>query len=363
MSIAAFHRENADRSRRRPESMLATSTHDTKRGEDMRARLAVLSEMPGEWGHSVTRWAQLNTRRRTNLGAQVVPDRNDEYFLYQTLVGTWPVELLEGPLEGAALQQFLERIEQYVVKALREAKRHSSWANPNLDYEERTLGFIRRILDVSRPSPFLTDFRRFVQRIARFGAYNSLTQTVLRLAGPGVPDTYRGTELWDLTLVDPDNRRPVDFAARRAILDAIEVAYAADPAALVNELLDGWKDGRLKLFLMWRLLQWRRSMPEAFGRGAYAGLETRGAPGEHVCAYRLGDAVVAVSRLTKRLLGEHVGHPIGETWKDAILLLPPEVRRYTNVLTSAVVRNSKELAVAELFRDLPVAVLVPTRAR
>lgn len=364
VSLAAFHRENADRSRRRPASMLATSTHDTKRGEDVRARLAVLSEMPGEWGHAVTRWAQLNTRRRTSVGALVAPDRNDEYFLYQTLVGAWPVESIEASLEAETLRPFLERVEEYVVKALREAKRHSSWANPNAAYEEGTLTFVRRILDVSRASPFLTDFRRFVGRIARFGLYNSLAQLVLRLAGPGVPDTYQGTELWDLTLVDPDNRRPVDFALRERWLDELEAEQGAgDPAALARELLAGWSDGRIKLYVLSRLLQWRRAHAGILDRGAYTPLESTGAHAEHLCAYRLGDAVVAVARLTKRLLGERPGDPTGSIWGDTALVTPAEMGSYTNVLTSAVVPATGEVAVAELLRDLPVAVLIPTPAR
>lgn len=360
VSVAAFHQQNAERSRRRPEGLLTTATHDTKRGEDARARIAVLADIPERWGQSAARWAALNWRRRATVEGGPAPDRNDEYLIYQALIGAWPLELLAERPEPAEMDAFLERFEGYLVKALREAKHHSSWVRPDSAYEDATIAFVRKILDLAHPSPFLADFRRFAGTVARFGAYNGLTQVVLRTMGPGIPDTYRGCEFWDFSLVDPDNRRPVDWDARRASLEALDEAHARDGAAsLSRALLDAWPDGRIKLYLLWRLLTWRRAHPEAFARGAYAPLDAAGRAAEHVVAFRAGEAIVVTSRLTARLLGDAPGHPIGEVWAETTIASAPR-SRYVNVLTGAAVEpDGGRLALDRVLADIPVAVLEP----
>ena len=219
ISISNFHKANVQRAKRWPNSMLCTSTHDTKRGEDVRARLAVLSEMPAEWAKQVQLWSRILRARRGDIQASAPPDRNDEYFLYQQMVGTWPIELLNGDdLDSTVLEQYRKRLTQATIKAIREAKVHSSWASPNTVYEEAVLTFIESALDPLNSQSFLTAFLPFVGKLARLGIHNSLVQTVLKLTAPGVPDIYQGSDLWDLSLVDPDNRRSVDYDARLRLL-------------------------------------------------------------------------------------------------------------------------------------------------
>jgi (1->4)-alpha-D-glucan 1-alpha-D-glucosylmutase len=206
---SVFHQRNRDRQVHWPWALSATSTHDTKRSEDVRARLNVLSEMPVEWQTSLSRWNTLNRRHRIELDDTAAPDRNDEYFLYQTLLGAWPLGE-PGPAEWA---DFLNRIQTYMQKAIREAKVHTSWVNPNPEYEGAVEQFVARLLD-EKNQRFLNDFRSFQRRISYFGLLNSLAQTLLKIASPGVPDFYQGTELWDFSLVDPDNRRPLDYARK-----------------------------------------------------------------------------------------------------------------------------------------------------
>lgn len=360
VSVAAFHRENVERSRKRPAGMLTTSSHDTKRGEDVRARLAVLSEIPRQWGRSVGRWARLNARRRVLLDDRFSPKRNDEYFLYQSLVGAWPAEFIGGTIEDGALQRFLERLERYVVKALRESKTDSSWIHPNEEYEHAVCAFARRILDTSRRSPFLDDFVRFAGMVGRLGAYNSLAQVVLRSIGPGVPDTYRGAELWDLSFVDPDNRRPVDFAARAAMLSELQAASErTSRSSLARSLLDDWTSGRVKLYVTWRVMQWRRRHPEAFEPSAYGPLDVDGPFAAHAIAYRMGPAVVVTTRLPARLLGDREMHPVADVWEDTAVTLQ-DGGSFVNVLTDEPARaRAGRLRLAEVLRDLPVALLTP----
>jgi (1->4)-alpha-D-glucan 1-alpha-D-glucosylmutase len=313
--------------------------------------LAVLSEVPASWERSIRRWAQLNTRRRRRLEQRPVPDRNEEYFIYQALVGTWPLEL-RGERDPAVLSQYVERLEAYVIKALREAKIHSSWVRPNEAYESATLSFVRHILDDSHRSPFLDDFTGFVRAVARFGMYNSLAQTVLRLMGPGVPDTYRGCELWDFTFVDPDNRRPVDYELRRRMLSSL-------PGVNVREMLDTWTDGRLKLLVMQALLRWRRERPASFAAGAYRPIDVSGRFADHVCAFAMGEAVVVAPRLIARMTSGGDEHPIGTVWNDTALVLT-DVATFRNVITGETVQSEGGvLSIAAALRDIPVAVLEP----
>ncbi len=263
-SLTAFHKANANRYARWPHSMLSTSTHDTKRSEDVRARIDVLSELPGEWQRALTRWSRLNFRLKTMVDGRLAPDRNEEYLLYQTLLGAWPL----GEPTIDAMNSFRERIAGFMNKAVKEAKEHSSWVNPNEAYESAVHHFVMSALDPSTDSPFLKDFESLRRKVAHFGLLNSLSQTLLKVAGPGVADVYQGNELWDFSLVDPDNRRPVDFDRRIEALKALEKALEHGPSPkLAASLLASWEDGRPKLHvtqaglalrtaLSWLIYQW-----------------------------------------------------------------------------------------------------------
>jgi (1->4)-alpha-D-glucan 1-alpha-D-glucosylmutase len=214
-SLTAFHRYNAERARDWPATLLGTSTHDTKRSEDVRARINVLSELPRDWRAALTRWTRLNGRKKVSVQGRVAPDRNEEYLLYQTLLGAWPF--------GGIDEEFVRRVTEFMLKALKEAKVHTSWITPNTEYEEVVLQFVRSILDPRESAAFLEDLEQLQRKVAFFGIFNSLSQTVLKLGSPGVADIYQGNELWDFSLVDPDNRRPVDFAARERCSRALRM--------------------------------------------------------------------------------------------------------------------------------------------
>ena len=263
LSLDAFHGHNIEISKNSPSSLVATSTHDTKRSEDARARLNVLSEMPEEWRRAAFRWGRINKRHKTLLEGQPMPDRNDEYLLYQSLLSVWPLPSLGAADEPA----FVERIGAYMIKAVREAKAHTSWINPDAAYEDALLKFVSALLTPRQRNVFVQDLERFEKLVAYRGALNSLSQTLLKIAAPGVPDFYQGTEIWDLSLVDPDNRRPVDFALRRKMLDELKAAIAAQGgnlAPLARRLLDAWPDGRAKLYLTHLALNYRRRHGQLF---------------------------------------------------------------------------------------------------
>jgi (1->4)-alpha-D-glucan 1-alpha-D-glucosylmutase len=348
MSVTAFHHLAQQRLRQWPQAMVTTATHDTKRGEDARARLALLSEMPREWGRRVFQWMRLNRSRRSEIDGEAVPDRNVEYLFYQTLFGAWPPALEASDVAG--IDSLAERIEAYMVKAVRERKLESSWSNPNPDYEAALQRFVRGVLDASRPNPFVAEFHGFVAGLAREGAVTSLAQLVLKLTVPGVPDTYQGGELWDFSLVDPDNRRPVDWAERRALLEQTE---AAQPGDLARD----WHDGREKLFTTRRLLALRREHPALFADGDYQPLEAAGDRSEHVCAFCRSHArlalVVAVPRLVHRLY--HGGD--AAEWGDTEVALPPG-SGWLNIFTGRAPDRRDRVPAAELFANFPIAALI-----
>ncbi len=370
-SPAAYHRANAERLRRWPHSMLATATHDTKRGEDTRLRIHALSELAEEWEQRSKRWASWNRRYRRTVAEQPAPASDDEYFLYQILLGSWPHPDGTPPTEHTAwLAPWRERLEGYLVKALREAKKRSSWRHPNPEYEDAQLAFLRALLDASRPNPFLADLAAFAARAAAVAAVHGLAQTALKLAAPGVPDTYQGCEFWDLSLADPDNRRPVDFASRARALDQLDAALAGDRrAATLDALLDDWPDGRLKLLVTARLLRVRRRHPELLLGGEYLPLEARGVHADRVVAFvrRSGGAqlLVVAPRLVAPLLPEAAGVRIpAAAWRDTAVRLPPSDRPcvWRDLLTGAAQRLPADedgawLPVAELLMPLPVAAL------
>jgi (1->4)-alpha-D-glucan 1-alpha-D-glucosylmutase len=319
--VDEFHRRNLARRARWPQTMNASSTHDTKRSEDARTRINVLSELPKDWERCLKRWARWNP---TDLAP------NEQVLIYQSMLGAWPIEA--------------DRLKEYLTKALREGKTHSSWINVNEDYEQRALSFVDSLYANER---FLKDFTRFEEKIAYFGALASLAQLVLKITSPGVPDFYRGTDVWDLSLADPDNRRPLDFNSRVSMLE--ELKTGARPA----DLLKHWSDGRLKLWATWKLLNFRRDHSDLFLHGEYIPLHVSGPRSDHVIAFarRLHDdwCVVAVPRLLAKLgRAERI-------WKDTSIELPPEApSQWRNVLTE---EGMPAVSASTLFSTLSFAVL------
>ncbi|QKT05050.1 malto-oligosyltrehalose synthase [Ectothiorhodospiraceae bacterium 2226] len=363
VSPAAFHHANLERAKRWPSGMLSSSTHDTKRSEDVRARLNVLSELHEPWREHVVRWGKLNRRRRREVAGVMAPTRNDEYLLYQTLIGAWPLEglALDGdlaPWDAAAWERFRERVEQYMIKALREAKVNTSWIRVNAAYEHAMLEFIRALFAHREQAPFFADFLPFARRVARLGMYNSLSQTLLKLTVPGVPDIYQGNEIWDFSLVDPDNRRPVDYERRRGLLERLQQGEAAGVDA--RALLDDMASGVPKLYVTWRALHARRAHPDLFQQGNYEALEVAGERAAHLCAFAraLDEAllVVLVPRLYATLAPDET-LPLGETaWGTTTVALPPG-RYHDRLGGGSYVADGEPVAVAELLRAFPLGLL------
>ena len=335
ISIEDFHERNGERVERSPGSLMSSSTHDTKRGEDVRARISVISEIPGEWKKRLSVWSRLNRRFKQNVGDLLAPDRNEEILLYQTLLGAWPF----GPLEGERLESFRGRIQAYVEKAIKEAKVNTSWFNPHDEWERAVAGFIDGVLDPQQSERFWRDFVPFQQRIAVAGAYNGLTQLLLKIASPGVADVYQGNELWDFSLVDPDNRRPVDFELRRRLLAEIDARLPGERAQVAAELRASIEDGRIKLYVTSQGLRLRRRFPELFREGAYGSLVVRGERAFHAIALSRrhgGQSAVAIApRLLTELLDRFGSFFEDRFWADTFVRVPFEQpgKRYVEVFT------------------------------
>lgn len=366
LSLSAFHHLNQDRLAHWPQSMLATASHDTKLGEDVRARINVLSEIPVQWGQRAGRWASLNRRRKQDVDARLAPSRNDEYLFYQTLLGAWPIGLRPDDAPDAAYGTFIDRMKAYMLKAIREAKVHTSWSNPNAAYEGALDHFISQVLDPRLGRPFLRDFLPFQERIAVFGMLNSLSQTTLKMTCPGIPDIYQGSELWDLHLVDPDNRRAVDFDRRERTLAEIRAANRTDERVPFLERLRGnWHDGRIKQSLTFTLLRLRQQFPALFLRGSYQPLQAEGPLADRICAFQRKEGpntlMVAVGRffagagIPTLAPGDHTG----PHWNGTELRLPGDVPwPLTDVLTARCIEGPRDtVALSELFAVLPVCVL------
>jgi (1->4)-alpha-D-glucan 1-alpha-D-glucosylmutase len=368
LSVTAFHAASVDRAEHWPHTMLATSTHDSKRAEDVRARIDVLSEMPAAWRLLLRRWARMNRSRKRVRAGTTVPSPQEEYLLYQTLLGTFPSE----PIGAEALADYRGRIVRYMLKAVREAKRRSSWINPDAEYEGAVTGFVEALLRDGEGNRFLDDLRAQAAPIAWFGALNGLSMTLLKLASPGVPDFYQGTELADLSLVDPDNRRPVDYPLRERLLDELASLAAGDaPAVQVRALGAALLDGRAKLWLAWRALALRRRDPELFERGSYVPLAVSGTKAQHVVAfarqYEGRTAIAVAGRLFLQLVAERGRLPIGpDVWQDTAVEVPALASPVLeDVLTGATVAAPDgRLGLARAFAAFPGALLVGrTRGR
>ncbi|HSF59576.1 MAG TPA: malto-oligosyltrehalose synthase, partial [Candidatus Binatia bacterium] len=366
LSLEAFHRQNTDRQRHWPHSMLTTSTHDTKRSEDVRARINVLSEIPMQWSPALERWSSLNADKKSPVDGELAPDRNDEYLFYQTLVGAWPAESC-SPQEFA---DFRERISSYMLKAIKEAKVHTSWVNPNEAYNHAVSKFVKEVLVADPKNSFLSDFMYFHRRVAYLGMLNSLAQTVLKIASPGVPDFYQGSELWDFSLVDPDNRRPVDFGKRMKLLEELKQREKEDRSSLLQELLSRWVDGKIKLYVTYKGLSFRRSHRSLFEAGSYLAIDASDRARDNVCAFARQQggnwALVAVPRLITELVRAE-RPPLGEaTWGFGALVLPEDAPEgWINVLTGDELRAvpsqpEKLLPLSSVFKHFPLALLAPS---
>jgi len=387
---AAFHQHNIDRQGHWPESMLASSTHDSKRSEDVRARLDVLSEIPRDWQMAVNRWSRLNRRKRCEVDGQSAPSRNDEYLFYQSLLGIWP----QGPVNDAEHVRLIERLQAYMEKATREAKQRTSWISPNQAYDQAMRDFVAAVLQNRPDNRFLADFRALHAQIVPLGHVNALTQLVLKLMSPGVPDIYQGQELWDSSLVDPDSRRKVDYDLRRAALADV-TARTSDSTVprrdFARELAMNLADPRVKLFVTRELLALRRALDRVFPAGDYVPLEVKGAKAEHAVAFartagRSGSAdaddlvLVVVPRLLAGLVRQSSNQqtPVQVSASDPATprsitdgpLVRPEVwgdtgvavsafkgRSMRNLFTGAAYTLTDTLPLAELLGDFPVAVL------
>lgn len=361
LSPTAFHEANRRRLRDHPFSLLATATHDHKRGEDVRARLAVLSEMPQEWSRQVRRWGRLTQRKKREIDGRPAPGRNDEYLFYQTIVGAWPYGLV--PPDFTGIDSFRDRIRGYMVKAAREAKLRTSWAAPDEDYESALTQFVDRVLDPAQSRPLLEIVAAFAERIAAAGAVNALSQTLLKLTAPGIPDIYQGTELWDLSLVDPDNRRPVDYRAR-------ESALRTSSATAHHNLLHSWRDGAVKQHVVQSVLALRRRDPALFATGQYEPLAVGGMRADHVIAFaRSHDQRVAITvtpRLILPLLDSAEDGLLAKSWADTVVQIPAELVSGTTLIDVFTGRtlgggNSGGTPIATLLDSFPVALLTGER--
>ena len=369
VSVSSFHERNAARQALWPNSLLASSTHDHKRSEDVRARINALSELPTEWYRAIRSWQQLNADKKASVAGAVVPSANEEYFLYQTLVGCWPL----SRMNEVEHEEFVQRIHVHMEKALREAKIQTSWVSPNAEYENAFHNFLTAVLTRSPNNPFLAAFLPFQAGIAKVGIFNSLAQLLLKITSPGVPDFYQGTEVWSFSLADPDNRRPVDYEPIRSLLAQLRSADGRDPAALVDRLIQSPEDGGIKLYLTRAALRFRQAEREMFAHGVYLPLRAIGDKHRHVVAfarsYRGRRVVVLAGRLFAQL-GADVRLPIGkDTWGDTAVVLRKQAadRNYREVFTGrtvAVERRSGHvvLPVAEIFSHLPVALLAHSEA-
>ncbi|MEW6378151.1 MAG: malto-oligosyltrehalose synthase [bacterium] len=370
-----FHNFAGKRAHLWPYSLNATATHDTKRGEDARARINVLSEIPDEWEKKIREWSKINRSRkcRSSNGHIPIPDRNDEYFLYQSLIGAFPFDSNEYP-------NLVERVKNYIIKAIREAKVHTAWIEPDTEYEQCFCSFIDQILEPSEQNRFLEDFLAFQKKIAFYGVFNSLSETLIKITFPGVPDFYQGTELWDFSFVDPDNRRPVDFQKRKKFLQKIREVRENDSLDFIHELLAAKEDGRIKLFLIFRALRARWQMRDVFRQGEYLPLKTGGKLQDHIVAFArrvpppedepetVNNSVPRKAHpwaitVTPRFLTSLVGEgefPLGcRVWDDTYLTFPKgSPSLWKDAITGQIIKSGQNLLIGDILQHFPGALLI-----
>jgi (1->4)-alpha-D-glucan 1-alpha-D-glucosylmutase len=360
VSVEAFHQFCRRQRKFWAHALNASSTHDTKRSEDVRARIDVLSELPAEWKRHLERWMLWNRKRKTRLDGREAPDRNEEILLYQTMLGAWP-------LDPSELPAFKKRLHDYMTKATREAMIHTKWTRPNVRHERALSRFIDALMKESLGNRFLNDFLPFQRKVSYYGAMNSLAQVALKITAPGVPDFYQGSELWDLRLVDPDNRGPVDFEKRSRFLAEIQKSEEESGHGFIQELLGNWQDGRVKLYLISKMLNFRKAHRELFQDGDYIPVKAAGTRKKNVCAFsRHGAAMwslIAVPRLVTRLTPEGKP-PLGaQAWGKSLLELSARMpHAWKSVLTGEmvtanVIRGRLALRLSQLFSRFPVALL------
>jgi (1->4)-alpha-D-glucan 1-alpha-D-glucosylmutase len=356
VTVGEFNDFNKERVDLWPHSMNATSTHDTKRGEDVRARINVLSEIPKEWERFIRTSSRINRIKKRVTNGRALPDHNDEYFLYQTLIGAYPFDENDFP-------RFVDRLKKYVIKAIREAKVHTEWLKPDSTYEDSFLSFIDGILDLSSENQFMDVFLRFQKKVAHYGIFNSLSQTLLKITSPGVPDFYQGTESWDLSLVDPDNRRPVDFSQRCRDLNEIISRADDDNSKLIDELICKSQDGRIKLFLIHKSLKARNDRRDFFQASDYIPLVVRGKFKDHVVSFARKKeklwSITVVPRLLVSVVDEDES-PVGEgVWEDTHILLPKESPdSWEDALTDRLIKTGSILRVGNILEQFPVSLLL-----
>ncbi|MDD2541670.1 MAG: malto-oligosyltrehalose synthase, partial [Desulfuromonadaceae bacterium] len=366
ITLEAFHGQNIERCKNRPLAMLASSTHDTKRSEDVRARINVLSEIPEQWREGLSRWGRQNRKLKMIVDGKPAPSRNEEYLFYQTLVGTWPFCSVAD--EEFAL--FRTRIKEYMLKAMREAKVHTSWISPNSMREDAVMYFIDSILKDSAQNSFLHDFASFQKLTAACGIFNSLSQTLLKIASPGIPDFYQGNELWDFSLVDPDNRRLVDYSLRKIMLDELmQKESMAGPLEAAREVVATRTDGRIKMHLTCKALNFRRENRELFETGRYLPLVVEGPRQEHVCAFERSNnnssIIVVVPRFCSRLMQDSSSLPLGpDVWQNTRVIQQFDTATscYRNIFTGELLQLDQldgklSLALQDILSVYPVALL------
>jgi (1->4)-alpha-D-glucan 1-alpha-D-glucosylmutase len=351
-----FHEFIKNRADHWPHTMNSSATHDSKRGEDVRARINVLSELPGEWENHLKSWQALNRKRKIRINGQQIPDPNEEYFLYQTLLGALPSQEALRPF-------FIERISDYLIKAVREAKIHSSWTAANAEYERALVSFAQKILHPVEGSAFLELFLPFFKKVAFYGIWNTLSQTLLKITAPGVPDFYQGSELFDFHLVDPDNRRPVDFEKRKRILREIRNRASSDPLRLIRELLANCRDGRIKIFLIGRALAARNENAALFQHGAYVPLSATGRFKAHVIAfariYKNRCAITVVPRYLTGLIKENQNPHGNRVWRDTEIILTEKYAAvWKNIFTEETLAENASLKIGDILKHFPCALLL-----
>ncbi len=356
VSLEDFHAYNSKQIANWPHTMNTTSTHDTKRGEDVRTRINVLSEIPEEWEQNLKQWREINASHKDSVGGRDIPTSNDEYLFYQTLIGAFPFSKEEYPA-------FVERIKEYIIKAIREAKVHTAWLKNDSDYEDGFTNFAERVLKDSEDNQFLKAFRPFEEKIQHYGILSSLSQALIKLTSPGLPDIYQGTELWDFSLVDPDNRRPVDFSMREKYLEEIKSQSEADLVDYIAQLLENPEDGKIKLFLIYKTLQARREYLDLFQRGTYEKLTIVGSLKTHIVGFsrELGDQkVIVIAPRFFTSLVEMGEYPFGEqVWQETRIVPPTDSTSvWQDVFTGKQVEGEDALWVRDILQDFPFALLV-----